>query len=503
MRRLRPATWQLVTLFAVAALIGLRVRAWQLGGREPVYWQDSEDYATSALAPWLSLELWAGPRTPAIPVLLKITGRDGPNAMAVQAIVASLCWAGLATAVAAALPAGWRRWAAAALVVGVSITSRTTMFDQSLLSETLALAFLALVATTAIALARRVTAWRAAALVGACALWVTVRDAPAVALLAGAVALGLVLLVARPHPPGRAAVLAATAAGLLVVTVVTLAAADRGRRDQVPLEHVFAVRILPYPERVAWFADHGMPQADEIAALGPPVPAFPGGPPYRGVPEAESAPRFAPWHEWVAADGRRTFLLWLATHPGYVVTEPRERPERAFNNAEGDLEFYRAPDFRHVPLVGFLSVRTAWLVPLGLLLAAASVWSGRFRSPLALAGTIVAATAVPHGVMAWHSDGMETARHLVVPGMQLRVGVVLLAVALLARPGPPQEPERRPRPGLAEAAPGSDRSQGLPATGAMGTGAESAPAPIDEVDSVDDADQNTVSRRQVLDISEN
>lgn len=478
MRRLRPATWQLVTLFAVVALIGLRVRSWQLGGNEPMVWQDTDDYITSSRAPWLSLELWAGARPPAIPVLLKLTGRNGPNALAVQAIVASLCWAALATAVAAALPAGWRRWAAAGLVLAVSITSRTTMFDQSLLSETLALGFLALVAATAVALARRVTPWRAAALVGACALWVAVRDAPVIALLTGAAALGVAVLAVRRPDPAKALVLAIAAAGLVLVGVTTFAAANRGERDQAPLEHVLSVRILPYPDRVAWFADHGMPQADEIAALGVPVPAFPGGPPYKGVPLAQDDPRFAPWHDWVASSGRGTFLLWLATHPGYVVGEPFERPERAYNNAEGDLEFYRPPDFRHVPLVGILSVRTAWLVPVGLLVAAALIWTGRYRSPLALAGMVLTATAVPHGVMAWHSDGMETARHLVVPGMQLRLGVVLLAVALL------------------------ERSQGVAATGAMGTVAKSTLAPIDDVDKVDGADQNSRSRSEVLDTSE-
>ena len=38
---------------------------------------------------------------------------------------------------------------------------------------------------------------------------------------------------------------------------------------------------------------------------------------------------------------------------------------------------------------------------------------------------------MPHGVVAWHSDGMETARHLVVPALQFHLGVLLLLVGLL------------------------------------------------------------------------
>ena len=472
MERPRLATWRLVTLYAVAALVGLWARAWQLAGHRAMTWQDSHDYLTSSKSSWFGLDLWAGPRTPAIPVLFKLVGGDGQNAMALQVVLAALCWAALATAVAAALPAGGRRWAAAALVVGVSLTWRTTMWDQSLLSETVALAFLALVLGAVLQFVRHPTPRWGGAVVGSAALWVSVRDAPSVALLAGTAILVVVLVVGRPHPSQRATVLAATAAGLAVVALLTMLAAQHGKRSVQPVEHVFSVRVLPYPDRVDWFADHGMPLADEIAALGPPAYPVPTGPPVVGVPED---PPFDRWHDWVRSSGQATFARWMVTHPGYVVAEPLERPERAYNNAEGNLEFYRLPDFEPVPLVGVLSVRTAWLLPVGLLTVAALIWFDRLRSPFGSAALALLVTAGPHGLAAWHSDGMETARHLVVPGMQVRLAVVLLAVGLLAR---------------------TERSQGPPVTWAMGTVAESTLAPID------DEEQNSDSRREFLDISE-
>jgi hypothetical protein len=256
------------------------------------------------------------------------------------------------------------------------------------------------------------------------------------------------------------------------VAVLTMLAAQHGERSVVPLEHVFSVRVLPYPDRVDWFADHGMPLADEIAALGPPAYPVPDGPPVVGVPER---PPFDRWHDWIRSSGQAAFARWMLTHPAYVATEPLERPERAYNNAEGDLEFYRLPDFEPVPLVGLLSVRTSWLLPVGLLVLAALIWCERARSPFVVAALAMVVTAVPHGLMAWHSDGMETARHLVVPGMQVRLAVLLLAVGLLAR---------------------TEGSQGLPSTGAMGTVAGRALAPID------DDEQNNDSRREFLDHSE-
>src|SRR5690606_36864566 len=56
-------------------------------------------------------------------------------------------------------------------------------------------------------------------------------------------------------------------------------------------------------------------------------------------------------------------------------------------------------------------------------------------TPALVTGAAGVALAAVHGLVAWHGDGMETARHLVVPALQLRVGVLLLAVGLL--PAPP------------------------------------------------------------------
>ena len=51
-----------------------------------------------------------------------------------------------------------------------------------------------------------------------------------------------------------------------------------------------------------------------------------------------------------------------------------------------------------------------------------------------VAGAVTAALALPHGAVAWHSAGMETARHLVVPALQFHLGVLLVLVGLLPVP---------------------------------------------------------------------
>ena len=111
--------------------------------------------------------------------------------------------------------------------------------------------------------------------------------------------------------------------------------------------------------------------------------------------------------------------------------QPLQTPERTFNNADGDRGFYTAVDQRRVPLVDrLLAHRTAVVGCVGF--AAVGYAIGRRRvTPALVTGVVAAVLAVPHGLAAWHLDGMETARHLVVPALQFQLGVLLVVIGLL------------------------------------------------------------------------
>src|SRR4029453_16637569 len=149
-----------------------------------------------------------------------------------------------------------------------------------------------------------------------------------------------------------------------------------------------------------------------------------------------------PWLEWIDRDGRSPFLLWMVTHPGYGLEEPWRNPERTFNDAAGDRSFYAPLNLRGVPLVTGLLFPPR-LVGLGLGFAAAAwaVRRGRYRSPVFVMGAVTAALAAPHGLISWHSDAMEAARHLVVPVVQFHLGVLLMLVGALV--GGPEPPDSR------------------------------------------------------------
>jgi hypothetical protein len=433
-----------VAVAGAAVALGALARVWQIRGRGHLMWADSRAFVASAESSWASLRLWAGPRTAAVPAVLKLAGDGGY--VPVQAAVAVVCWATLAAVVAGAVGERGARWLAAGAVVVFSLTTPVVMWERSVLSESLAVSLTALVAAAVVRLVEDVTLRRVAALLAALALWLTTRDTHAVVAAVGAVAVAVGLLVdelwwrwhrplgpgapaVRPGAPARRAlgVLALGAAGLSGVSAL---AADHGERQAYPMRNVFEVRVLPYQDRVRWFAAHGMPHAGEF--LGPDARRAhvePGQAQVVAVPDDD--PVLQDWLAWVRDDGRSAYARFVVTHPLYLVAEPLRSPERAFNNAEGDRAFYAPVDQRSLPLVDGFALPTVVVVVLGGMVAGWAV-GRRMLPPLVAAGAVVALLAVPHGVAAWHSDGMETARHLVVPALQLHLGVLLMVVGALA-----------------------------------------------------------------------
>ena len=465
-------------VFVAGVVVGGAVRAYQIRGRAPLAWNDTADFLASSEAPWLSMELWAGLRPIGASVLLKVLGGDIEAYIVWQAAFAVLAWSLLTASVAAAVSGRCARWVAASVVVAFSVTAPVTMWERSVLSESLALSALALVVAAGVQVARRADVVRVATMLAAVAVWLAMRDSHVSVALCGGGAAALVATAAwlsaqraageggtlgagtpdetvpngllngiaalddgvaagppessaatRVVPPAWLRPVALLGAGALLLGLLASWAASHGERHAFPLRNVYEVRVLPYPDRVAWFADHGMPQAEVFAGPAARVPyQEPGMPPvmYVGDDDAE----LGPWLDWVESEGRSAFARFVLTHPPYLVTEPLRSPERAFNNALGNREFYAPLDMRRVPLVDRVLVLPTEVVLLVAALLTGWAYGRRRLTPLLSVGGITALLSVPHGLTAWHSDGMETARHLVVPAMQLHLGVLLMALGM-------------------------------------------------------------------------
>ena len=464
-RRLAGRTPVLVA--AVAVVVGTAVRWWLHRGASPLVWNDTSEYLRAAGLPLSDVDRWAGPRGVLMPLVLSAASSDLRRFVTEQTLIAGLAWGSLAMAVASALRGRWRPWVGGGLVLAVSLTWPVAMWDEQVLTESLALSTLALAAAAALWAARGLTPLRAGALVATVTSWLVVRDSHVVPVVLAA--LGLAgWAVVRGGDRRRLALLTAGAA-VSIAALVSLSAAH-GDRERLPLEHVYAVRVLPYADRVAWFVEHGMPE--DPALLDTPLVRGPGRASYTPL---TVGPVGATWRAWVGDHGRATLVRYVLSHPGYVVSEPLHHPERVFNNRKG-LDDYRPLARREVPGLAAVAYPP---VPVTVTVAAAAAVLAWWRRVLGHAtfvtGAVLVATSLPHALVVWHSDGMESARHLLVPGMQLRVGTLLLVVAgvMARRQGERPRPARRrsgtPPSGHDEpptvARPGERRPATAPATG--------------------------------------
>jgi hypothetical protein len=419
------------------------VRLWGIAGIAPGIWNDTASYQRVADAAWWSRARWAGERPPLLPLLLTITAGSERVTVWAQTIVSIACWLFLAWVVATVCSSRWdrRRLLGGGLVLALGISPPVMQWDGAMLSESLALSTTALVVACGLRFVQQQNLSRAIALGAAATAWGACRDTHLWLLGAiGAGTLVAIVVVALRHRQLRGVVVLGVAGFLVAGAVVGTAAADHGQRDEFPLSNTMAVRILPYPDRVEWFADHGMPQADALAALArdPFIVPETG---VRAIFVDGSDASWSPYVSWLAEDGRRVYVEWLATHPGYVIAEPFRDPERVFNNGPGTWAFYRPHDARILPGTWIL-FPPWWVTLLGAAAATAVVARGRGLNGVWWFAVGVAALSVPHALLAWHGDGMEAARHALVACVQLRIGVVLMvavAIGTVRRTTPARE----------------------------------------------------------------
>ena len=422
--------------FVAALAVGTSVRLWLVVGKAPSWWQDSADYATTARAGLLSSDLWLGSRPPVMPLLLGLSGGEpGRTFVIVQVVIAAVCWAWLAAEVAVSMASTRRGAAAAVAIVGFSLTEPIAMWDRQVLTESLTLAFLAATSAGVLRFCRYRTAVDGAILLSVCLVWGLTRDAVAVALvvagLAGAV-------VARRQRAALAVGMGVAAIGLLIGSAATQAG-----RGQVPMSHVYFARVLPFPDRVAWFEARGMPQAIEIDVRSS-APAARDEPKLTAI--AEDDPAFAVWWQWFDQHGASSWRSYVVAHPWYLVTEPMREPERVYNNAEGSIAFYRPAGMAHIPLTTSLLWPSTTAALVGLAgLAHLARKRGLLGPPVVLAG-LLAVGAATYALVAWHSDAMESARHVFISGAMTRLALIVAVVGVVDARS--RSIAVRPEPGL-------------------------------------------------------
>ena len=416
---------------AIAACIGWCLYAayvfWQALAGPPIIWGDSTSYVAVSVKPLPGDAFWTGQRPPMLPLLIKMAG-PSTGLIVTQTALAVVAWGILAWTTGRLVPVGWRRLSATLVVLGFGSVLPITLWNRSVLSESVSISTLALLVAAVLWTTRKTTWPRVAATAAVCLLFALERDAQlwTVGLFGASAGLFGTARIRTDRPTAlRAGVLALCL--LAICGVAEAGSVASGRTDQ-SLRDVLAVRVFPYPDRVSWFAEHGMPdgQAVDRLAAATSAPA-PDAVKVVGVPP--NSPSFRSLRAWESRHGQATYIWWLVTHPTYVVTEPLYRPERAFNFAQGNLTFYAAATGRvdspltlvmWPPIVGFV-ILSALALHLG-------IWYRIWRETIWRSAAVVTAIGVLAMLVAWHGDGQEVTRHTIEGSVEVRLGVWLLVI---------------------------------------------------------------------------
>jgi hypothetical protein len=118
-------------------------------------------------------------------------------------------------------------------------------------------------------------------------------------------------------------------------------------------------------------------------------------------------------------------------HPWYLVSEPVREPERGYNNAEGSVAFYRPAGLPHVPMTTSLLWPSMTASLMGLGLTAFGVWRSNLRGPHLLLAGLLCVGAAAYASIAWHTDAMESARHVFIAGAMARLALLIASVGIV------------------------------------------------------------------------
>lgn len=393
----------------------------------PYVYVDSVDYET--------LDFSGGGRRPWVtPLLYDLAGDDVRLRVLLQAMIGAFAWIFLAVE-AGAVPRHRRaQQGATVAVLLLSLTTSITNWDNTILSESMALSCTAVLAGCLLRFARLGTVRDALLVTVAALFWIFTRQNHLVLglLVTGTVVVALLVRWRRDRQVPRP--LATLAAGLVAVSV--LAVAFYAQNTQIVhfnTAMVIGNRLLLEPDAIEWLQDHGMPDLPQGITVGTPV-----------NPEPLLAdPAF---REWIDTEGVGTYAEFLLTHPWATVTGPLEdfvsdRPsfadppyvdETMLSTAEA---YSGARNVIPEPIeeILFQPGQTGTLLLLLVLCGALTVdrWRRRGPDPRWTVPLLAIALQWPALTVVWHASAAELGRLSLISAVALRIGL-LVQLALLA-----------------------------------------------------------------------
>jgi hypothetical protein len=298
--------------YALIAIVWAAVRIWAFAHAAETEFPDSVTYLEKAAAPlWTPAFFFGAGRFFVVPLVYRAASVLGPSKnllTAAQLAISLAAWLLFAWTAAAPISRRWLGVASFASILVLGLTSDVVQWDTIILSESVTTSAFVAVIAACLALGARANGIRAVTLGAAFAVFSLTREANSLLLLPiGASLMCWAFWYLCGHR--RQQLLCAALASLTIVLVfITFSISSRGVRWYFPLLNVVGKRILPVPERVAFFEARGMPVNDTLRGMAGEFASGKQGAFYRSIDLVD-------FRAWVGAYGRQTYALDLLAHP--------------------------------------------------------------------------------------------------------------------------------------------------------------------------------------------
>ena len=325
----------------------------------------------------------------------------------------------------------------------VSLTALVAEWNFIALSESFSLSiFFAFVAFWILFLKTKHPFWLGGICVAALC-WGGMRDSNSYVLVMIAVVIAIIMLVIIPLTRlgftsrlPRFLSVSFIALGIFFVTIFALmdASLEQGQRWVFPFYNVMGTRILPVPEHVAYFSEHGMPVNPAL---------------YERTGKYASAddnafyndPRLEEFRTWTYRSGKTTYIRFLLSHPLYAITAPAlQFPDIFLKDMSwllsGHYKILRPYPRITIRLNDRLAAVAAYLLLVGYGVTISLIFFlYRYKllhgSPWLAVPLIMILLSIPHLWLCWHGDAMEVRRHSLTAIIQAWLGFTLLYIYLL------------------------------------------------------------------------
>jgi hypothetical protein len=424
-------------LFTIALALNL---ALPVDYQRATYFIDSQDYLRQSRAPLLSKDFLVPapgpphfyPRSAMVPLIYKIGNGDPATIIVLQKILHSLATLALASALLAVTQTTPARLFLLPLIYLLMAWWPVFGWTIMVLSEALSFAFLLCWISSTLFFYFKASVLSLVAQILTITILGFTRDTwPYLLVAFYAMATVMSSVLRRKYLRMHLALLGIA----LLVFLLQHTSATIGQRSRLPLLNSIVMRILPDPEWVRWFAQHGMPQVDELTsyfcgkeALDRRIPAL-----YQLYTDQSFKPLFT----WLNNNGQLAYTKFMLSHPSYTLLLREGRGVGGIVAANVFLYLGSAQGYSRAAayVFPFTTLRRDIIIMIAVLVAFARTRQPTLLMVLALAGFIVL-----QALFVYNADGLEVDRHLIVtrPLIELTaiIAIGLILDVIIARSMP-------------------------------------------------------------------